>query len=133
MDGPRLHGNIAICDDSPSRKPAETSAWTSSWVSTIVGERWRKLQPRQRQVWEEKAKKVAKELLVRSDLAMESSDCEGRSGPARAMIPKARHAWRSHVDTMRPKFGLRDRDRVQGGGIGAFQRVDASNLSLIHI
>ena len=95
-------------------------------VSTVVGERWRKLQPRQRQVWEEKAKKATREH-ERSISHAESSGCDERSGPARAMVPKARHAWRSHVDSMRPKFGLRDRDRAPGGGIGAFQRVDASN------
>ena len=97
-------------------------------LSKEVGRRWRALQPRQRSIWESRAASVAAANTAANTAAANTAAANTlRAGPAKSMDPKARHGWRSCVDTMRPEAGLKSRDlQSRPGGIASRMRVDAA-------
>jgi hypothetical protein len=99
-------------------------------LSKEVGRRWQLLQPRQRAIWEGRAAVVAAQVdssRVIVATTNEEDNASLRAGPPKGMDSKARHRWRSCVDTMRPIAGLKNRDlQSRPGGISSRMRVDAA-------
>ena len=109
---------------------------TFAEISKEVGRRWKKLQARQRTMWDTRAAAIASTSTATSTATSSSgnescsnsnnSDGGVRAGPAKGIVAKARHSWRSSSDTMRPPAGLSNRDLSHMGGGLALHRVDAS-------